>query len=265
MNPWQAAQQVLAALRAAVWPDAPGGVVFGAVIASVPGVYEDNQEARLPVARLLPGSEQPDPELPDRLVFAFEIAVVAEVLQEKHGAFSIIGGSRSGGLGSSAGRGCLELEEIARNAITALDPRLRLNVVATGGRAVDMIDAGERQLAERVFEVSMTGTRGRFYHAVRCLSTSALVGHLFSLLWKDPPARFDTLTATAVMVRFAAGSTAPATPTAGTLQAYVALGAQALSITKTGTFSYSIFCQYDENGDGTADRWSDPVSITFAS
>jgi hypothetical protein len=274
VNPWQATQQIATALRATTWPDSPSEKVFGAVEISAPGMYKRVQESRFPVAIVVPDDEHNDVEVNDKMIARWELFFDAEISQSKMGAASIIGGSRSAGVGSSQGRGVLETEEVARTALGlsgitgggGIAAEFRLNIRITDGRGVEMIDEEHRVLAERVLILEATCWRDRYYAPVRGLTLTDSGSHSINTRWLDPfsSARWDFLD---VMIRYKSGGTPPSSPTDGTLYAKYALGAGPGTVVVAlgaGTWSLAAFVEYDEvfQPTSTAGRWSAAVTGT---
>jgi hypothetical protein len=181
---------------------------------------------------------------------------------------AVLGANRTSGSVKSEGRGLLELEEELYAAIQRLTEStgVKISFISSSGNAVTRIDTGDA-----IWYVSMADYRFkmfcgtvRSYEPVRELSvTVPSIGTENDLAWILPPDRYDRYR---IIVRKAAGTTPPATPTSGT---GVVLGSDlATSVTDTVVFgsttSYSVFVAYDETHDphSNEERYSDPVSIT---
>jgi len=157
----------------------------------------------------------------------------------------------------SEGRGILELEEELFAAIEFLNTQ---NGVVTQFKAASAVgaelDPALGYVAYRTYSFEALLTADRYYHAPRKLAATGGVGSV-SLTWQLPPDRYDRFR---ILLRRATGSTAPADQTAGTA---VTLGSNlATSVTDSGlsagTYSYSVFCAYDETNATPAqeDRYS---------
>lgn len=258
MNPWQIAKQLSSALTARTWPDGATEKVFGRVLITDPALYVGHPEARFPVAIVRAAGAPADPELPDRLLARFAIHLFAEVPQDLYGVASTAGGARTN-LGSSGGRGVLELDEEARAAIAAIAPELRLNLRPTESQDLQVGVVENRVLAERIFEVEALARRDRFYHPATFFRAS-VAGPNVTLTWTVPPSRWDRKK---VILRRSAGATPPATATAGTGVALAGdLSTSVVDAPGAGQQSYALFAAYDENGDGTEDRYSASATKT---
>jgi len=101
----------------------------------------------------------------------------------------------------------------------------------------------------------------RSYPAPTRLTGAVPGGGVVNLTWSLPATRYDTY---ALVLRRAAGSTAPTSATSGT---GVTVGALVTSVSDSpgaGTFSYALFMGYDEINSPTssADRYSTGNNVT---
>lgn len=220
----------------------------------------------VPMALLRPDGATSDsghdeePDLVEQIVgLRLAVAIPGDAIGEN----ALIGANRVGQT-DSRGRGLLEIEEEVFAAIERLND---IDGVRIQSRAKS---AATAVLHERIGYIGMRDysfeaicTADRFYHPGSKLTATALGGGSVSLTWVLPPDRYDRLR---VKLRRAAGSTPPATPSAGT--GVTLSGDFATSVTDApgvGTFSYSLFGMYDESGAdplATEERNSDPVSKT---
>jgi hypothetical protein len=261
VNAHQIVRQLQTILRAATWPG--GAVVFHAQSVRISRALGDGvvDEIIWPAALIAPGAFQADPEQDEhhRLVRRdIVVRLVAASAHDRYGEAALVGGADVAGAEGS-GAGLLLLEEKLLDAVAELGPvsGVHLAVALGSGVAVEF-DGRAHYLAscEYVLTGEMTLTRtftqpGNF-SAVR-------TGGNVALSWAQPPSRFDRL---GVKLRRSSGSTAPATVTDGT-EVVVALGATSVADAPgLGTHSYSIFGVYDDDGDGNADSYSNPRSVT---
>lgn len=254
MNAWQVAKQLRYLLRAATWPDSPSDKVFGQVIIGE-GVSEKAvSQIRFPFALIVPLDATADDEEPTLERQRYEVQLVARVANDPLGESPLIGGPRSS-VGGSGGKGVMELEEILLDTIAVLN---RTNGVRIRS---DFKTAAESRYVE---DMGYVGTRGyrfeavvtsaRSYEAPTNITAADLGSGNVAVSWTLPPDRYDTL---GLVLRRAAGITAPATPTDGT---GVTVGASDTSVTDTGapgTVSYSLWRTFTETGGTTAERYSD--------
>ena len=253
MNAWQVAKQIRYLLRQATWTDSPNHKVFGQVIIGE-GVSEKAvSQIRFPFALIVPMDATADDEEPRLERQNYEVQLVARVANDPLGESTLIGGPRASA-GSSGGRGIMELEEVLYDAIVTLD---RTNGVR--------IRSGYKTAAETRFVEGMgyVGTRGytfsalvtsnRSYESPTNFTASSLGSGDVALSWSLPPVRYDEV---GLVLRRAAGATAPASPTDGT---GVTVASDATSVTDTGasgSVSYSLWRVYNEHGGTTAERYS---------
>lgn len=261
MNVWQATRQLRHLLLAATWPDGAAERVFGAVVVSQAASDRVLGNARLPLALIRVGGGVADDQEPRLVRESIEVVLMCQVPGDALGEAALIGGPRAGGVGSSGGRGLLELEEVLLGAAAKLGGsrgiRLRLAAKGHGAAQPDAVHGG---IVARgyVFEAWLGSARS--YPPPVNLVAEDQGGGEVTLSWELPPDRFDRLE---VVLRRAAGATPPSSPTDGDA---VALGsALATSVTDNpgaGTWSYALFAGYDETSSTptTTDRWSVAVS-----
>jgi hypothetical protein len=262
MNTWQVLRQLKDTLTSAAWTDGVADVVFGSVIVAAAIPEKGFGRLRFPLAHIIPDSAEADEEEPELVLQDFVLRIVQRVENDAYGETAILGGARSNGQGSSDGRGILEIEEEALKSIGAVS---RLGGIQIRERWRSAVAASE---VERLGNVVLReiGFRSwnstlRSYPAPSRLAGAVPGGGVVNLSWSLPTTRFDTY---ALVLRRAAGSTAPATATSGT---GVTVGALVTSVSDTpgaGTFSYALFMGYDEINDPTssADRYSSGDNVT---
>lgn len=206
-----------------------------------------------PCCLVRPGASQSDPvhgEEPDLLHASVGVRVIAIRPGDAVGENPLIGGNRTGGQTSSKGRGILELEEEVFAAIEQLGDVDGVRVI---GRAVgesdnvlveDQPGGNVKYIAWRDHDFTIACTADRYYHAPRNLAVAQGGAGQASVTWALPPDRYDRYK---IILRRAAGSTAPSSPSSGT---GVTLASNlATSVTDAcgvGTFSWAVFCAYDE-------------------
>lgn len=268
MNPLQMTMQVISTLAGTTsgtpnftWPDSPNEAVFSRVLAGV-GVPSDffQQDAAAPYAFLHVDATRDHEEFPADLVDEqrWTLYMFAANASSQSGGEAVVGGNRES-LGSSRGRGLLEVESLVKAALFN-----SLGLVArprTGGaQPVNVAGKQSGLIAERVLDIVATRLPSfPDYNRVQKLLAS-VAGGVVSLSWAAPSTRYDLVGFTWAK---ASGSTAPTSPSAGT---FVAGTTHVLSDSPgAGTWSYSIWNSYDATVDpftGTgvvpvaANRWS---------
>lgn len=257
MNAWQCLRQLRAILRASVWPDGAGEVVFSARVHVTAGPpAEALPGIGYPFCLLAPGSADEDDDDASLERTALRVLLCVRGAGDSYGEAALMGGPRSGGVGSSKGRGLLEVEEVLKSAINKLDADNGVNVRITGRSAPAAQTIGSDYVVSREYTLEGVLTTDRTYAPAQNLVATASGSGNVSLTWTLPASRYDRL---GVVLRRASGTTAPASPSAGT--GVTLSGPLATSVTDSpgaGTFSYALFAAYDEVSatPTTADRYS---------
>ena len=259
-------RQIREVLKDATWPDGNTEKVFGAVIATQ-GIEGDRvPQLRFPFVLVGIGSSSADDDEPEDLeTLDVTVKIVQRVQADQHGETALIGGARSGGQGSSAGRGVLELAEQVRSELGILQRKngVRLQLISRNSAQAVSTEGLYYITQALTFEAWITSDR-TYEAATRFTATDATGGDA-SLAWTLPPDRFDRV---GVVLRRASGSTPPSSATAGT--GVTLASATATSVTDSpgaGTFSYALFGSYDELGSYAGspyspDRYSASVTAT---
>ena len=271
MNSWQVLQQIAFETRRLAWADSPAERVFHPDAVLVSGAITRSALAELtpPLVFLYPGPYQADPEVHGLGVQTIQgrLTVAAE---DEQGQMALIGGNRTGGAGSTAGRGLLEVESVWCDALDRLNHLVGIRLTGGwAGAAEPSHDPDLGYVVTRVYSWECPVTTAPTYTPPARLQATDAGGGAVTLTWALPPTRYDLGPATAwapargqMILRRASGATAPAGPALGTA---VALGsALATGVTDTpgaGTWSYALFAEYDEGLGGPA-RYSSQVPGT---
>ena len=211
-------------------------------------VPEDAKKTiRTPVALVYPVNSTADPqhgEQPNLIQATINISIVTTVPGDAVGEKTLVGGNIPDNT-KSEGKGILEIEEEVFNTIGSLQ--------ADNGIAISFQTANMRQptydsnfgyIAFRDLTFKCWCTTTREYFPANYLTATGGSGTV-SLAWGLPADRFDRYR---VVLRRASGGAAPATISAGT--GVTLSGNLATSVTDSGlaagTYSYSLFCTYDE-------------------
>jgi hypothetical protein len=267
MNSWQCLKQLRYLIRARTWKGT-GDPIFqsGSVIISSGPNDQGFQNLSSPICIIRPLSAQSDPEHdeePDLIMQSVGVRILTKNANDAFGQAPIMGGARTGGQTSSAGRGILEIEEELFNAVKVMSEGLGVRVFARArGAAEAAQDDALGYLAWRDYNFDILTTATLFFHAPIYLTATPGASHAVTLAWALPPTRFDTL---GLVLRRAVGSTAPAGPTDGT---GVTVTASATSVSDntgaTGVHSYSLFRSYDDIRDTptTVERYSAAATVS---
>ena len=261
MNAWQVARQLKSLLAAAVWPDSPGGSVFGTVAVSAGPSAAEVGRMRWPVCLVAVGSSTADREEPGLVLQQYEIRLAQRVAGDPFAEGATLGGPRSGGQGQSQGRGVLELEEVLMTVAGQLGEQNGVQLRCDYRSAVAVTEAPEVGGSVALRSLTLEAWTGvdRSYPPPLALSASVAAPNV-ALSWTLPPSRYDTL---GLVLRRATGSTPPATATSGTGVTVGALVSSVSDAPGSGTFSYALFMGYDETTSppATADRHSAAATV----
>lgn len=283
MDVWQIEKNLADLVGGVAWEDSPGDTVLtgGAFVsADVESnyIHDGDNDSRFPFARVECDGFQASPDSPQRMdVARLQVHVVAwsgifpndaDSLRntDSHGGEVVTGGTRaaSQGQGKTQGRG---LDEIVDRIVEALNDGQFVD--STHGFQGEVTSVGRVEnvfgshFVKRVISIEVyNATKRRHYHTVRGFTATGGSGQV-ALAWTLPPARYDRYK---VIVRRAAGTTAPVTPSSGT--GVTLSGDLATSVTPTGlsagTHSFSVFVAYDETHapPSVEERYSEAVSLS---
>lgn len=262
MNVQQLTQQLVAILSPQnfFWPDPPSEPVL-ARVGVVPGQPDFfSMDAAAPFALIHPEAARDHPEHPADLVeeARWSIYLFAANATDQAGGAGIVGGNRTA-LGSSIGRGVLEVEPRVQSQILSqlgLTARPR----AIGAQAPGVSGKLPGLVADRALDVVATRIPKQpdWAPVTKLLASSG--GGTVTLTW-TLPRRFDLIRV--VVRRGAANGAAPPDPFSG---ASVPVTGIVETITDTpgaGTWAYSVWAAYDAtidpatgNGAESSNRYS---------
>lgn len=263
MNLWQLLHEIRAILRAAKWDDGTTPVFRESSVIVTTGPVQDVAFLQgAPLAFVVPGDTQADPQHRDepglveqRIAVSIAVVFPGDRLGEK----PLLGGNLVGGTNSSKNRGLLEIEERVLREIALLSTSSGVRIVFSSAGAGQPTQMADSYVVQReLYFTAWLGIERRFPGVV-ALSASVGGGNV-TLTWRLPTSRFDLLK---IVVRRAAGSTAPAAVTDGTGVTLASdLATSVVNAPGSGTWSYSVFAGYDENGVGTPNVYSNKVAVT---
>lgn len=263
MNGWQHLRQIAYLLERATWPDGTTDRVFGRAIPTAGETPKALQQYRTPFVLLTMDGDTKDDENPGLLIYELGATIVVAAEGRDLGQAALMGGARSGGQGSSKGRGILEVEEEFNRVVgrlTGADGAPAVAYESGSAQAVE-VDAS-RYVVARKHSIKVLGTAARYYPPCLFLVGTGGAGQV-SLTWKNPATRYDSLVP---VVRYASGATAPASSSAGTGVSGLTATSESVTVSglSAGTYSFAVFMSYDEMGTGTADRYSTQELSTTA-
>ena len=263
MNSWQASLQAKHQLLKQAWPDSPFGNVFAQVFCTQTTAEDCSGSLRFPFAIVRVLDAQFDPDDQRYNVQKFEVVSCVNHTGSQVGESGLIGGNRQS-QGTSGGRGLLEVEEQVLNALEFLNQTnaFRIQLVGFGAAEAGNVE-GMGYVVARALTFQARLTTERDYptpNAGKALPNSA-IGTAITLTWTFHD-RFDCRNAYPgsqlqaargkLVLRRASGSTPPATITSGTnIPLSAAVATTVTDNPGHGTWSYSLFAQYDEYGNGT--------------
>lgn len=247
MNARQMVKEIRTTLQAAAWASGAKEKVLGTSVYIRADLGDDQAPDSVPFALLEVGTSTPDADDASGLEEQDFVMVLAQAAEgDPQGQKTVIGGGRSVDEGSSQGRGLLELQTpllAAAGKMTGADGAA-LTVRASGAATTARIDGNA--VTTRAYTLSCWCHVAETYEAPQNLTAGDNADGTSALAWTAPSARHDFVE---VMVRVAAGATAPASETAGTL-VYSGKGTSFTHASGTGQKSYSIFAGYS-NVEGT--------------
>ena len=254
MNSFQIVRQLQSVIRALTWGDASTKVFLehSVLVSSGPrdNVVLDNMSP--PFAFILPGAAQIDPqagEEPDLIRHDFLVRLATVHPADGFGEAVLIGANRTGHQ-TGPGAGLLEIENVLLAGVDKLTAEDGIRIVVTNSSAITSQDFGESGFAAfRDYTLKCLTTLVRSYRAGTAFAAVDAAGAGDAdLSWTLSPARYDYRR---MILRRAAGATAPASATAGTGIVLTGSpdGVSATTVTDSpgsGEFSYSLWVAYDD-------------------
>ena len=265
MNAWQFFQQFKHEMDLSRWTGSVRVWPSGSIVVCADMPERFLERTRLPCALIRVQDASADPEHDeesDLFEQNFDITVAVAVANDPYGEAAFLGAGRSDA-NASAGKGLLEIEEKLWEDLHRLGEGQGIRVQARGkGASGGTPHSALGYSAWRTYRFAATLGATRFYHPGTNFGVT--VGGVAT--WALPADRFDYRR---MVLRRAAGSTAPTTITGGS---GVTLGGtpdgvSAITVTDapgSGTYSYSLFAVYDEYATDTDAQVSDPKSVTVA-
>lgn len=252
MNEDQACRRIKTILRSLRWGGS-GDPVFGrdAVLVTVAPVEDQLSSLAMPAAFVRGGAGRNDPERPGLVTQEMSVTVVVSVPGDKTGERPLIGANRASKT-SWGGRGIYEVQVPMLSAIERIGPGGQFGIEhkATSRLGVQAGDGGYHAFREYGFEALLTTA---YMHQEPRTVTAANVAGTVTVAWAVPD---DVANLVGYVVRRASGSLPAAFPTDGTSITW----SSGLSVTNapgSGTWTYSVFATYDDEGGSYALHHSD--------
>lgn len=259
MNSWQIANQTRKLMREHQWADDVAkkflfGGPLSVVIAADP-LEVTGKESTGPVCIITPTDHETDPEAGEDtnlVLWGFQIRIQNFNANDQFGQAGLMGAGKPVGLSSSRGRGLEELLSETRRALASLTKTsggFTLQVMPFSGAAAAFDQESKRMGAVfRDFTLKVWGTGDPYYAPAENLYFTGATAH--TLYWTKPPDRFDLCRLVLCKV---AGSTPTTDPTVGVVTSwtlpYSSMPSSLAVVPGSGTWSYSLFAQYDDLHD----------------
>lgn len=234
-------------------------MVFGSVHVTNGLPEEEYGLLKMPACLISIGDSESQGEDPDYVIQNFMLHFMGQVAGDMRGENPLLGANRVSGNTSSRGRGVLELEEEVSRALRQVQDTSGVRIQARRRSTPEVGQFSDfGYVALRSMMIQVRCTDARYYHPPRRVAASN-AGGTVTITWADPPNRYDRRQ---VHIRRLAGSTPPASATAGSSVANVAIGVQTYADTPgAGTWSYGVFATYTETGAAADERFSDGYQV----
>jgi len=260
VNTDQACRRLKSILKSLRWGGS-GDPVFGrdSVYVTVAPAADYLQHLQLPAAFVRPGSMRTDREEPDLIVANLGVRVVVSVPGDKVGERPLIGANRTSKT-AWGGRGILEVEREMLNAVEKLDAskQFRIHLRAASALDVELLDSGYHAMRDYGFDADLTTD---YQHQEPRAVAASEAGGTVTISWTAPD---DVTGLVAYVVRRASGTIPVGFPADGTSVAWT-VGTSTTDAPGSGTYTYSVFAVYDDEGGAVLMDYSDygAVTITF--
>jgi hypothetical protein len=253
MSPVQELRQIIAVLKALQWADSPTRKVYGSDVVEVIEVEEETLLGSFPQCLVTVGNATSDDEEPGLVSQDFGIHPVVDVGGDATGSASLTGASRGDGVGSSQGKGVLELASVTCDALRRLTGADGLPILVEAQGMPKVARLGEeKSVAYMDILVRALCTAADEYEAPRNLIVSGGIAGHATITWANPSSRFDYRET--VIVR-KSGSSAPTSVGDGTI-VYQGPLLTFDDACGAGTFTWAAFAAYTYTGAATNEHYS---------
>jgi len=258
VNTRQALIRLRSILKARRWGrTAAGSRVYGTVICTPGPADAVTDQIRIPAAFVTSGSATVDPERPELVTQELVVTSVVAVPGDMFGERALIGGPRASAT-ASGNRGVHEVEEELLAAIAQLDAsqqfRIGLKWASAVGAEIDE-ETGYHQWRRYTFSALLTASS---QHDAPRGGSASESGGTVTISWTEPD---DTTNLVDYVVRRVSGTVPVAFPDEGTDVSWSS-GTSTTDSPGSGTFSYSVFATYDDEGGSHALDKSDMTTAT---
>lgn len=244
MDARQYALELRSIMRAATWPSGAAEKILGNRVYVVAEGIEEEEIPAPPFALLSIGNYTADEKDPGLVTQEFDLSVVVQVFGDRLGESAVLGGPRTGDvMGSSLGRGVLDVSRGLLQSVRDLTGADGLPVQGSLGSGAQIRRIGESSLVGQHHVIRAVCTVDPEYMPVPWF-TATKSGSNVDLAWALPAV---TGAFRRVVIRYATGSTAPASASAGTA-VYTGTGTSKTHTPTSFPASYSIFAAYTDTG-----------------
>lgn len=271
MNPWQMARQAQFALRERDWEDdsANENVFSADSVRITPMPVEDLLAVGTPTSPMCKinlGRQTSDVQakgfVAQELLVTLAVAVEGDEMYEN----AMIGANRSAGTASSKGRGLAEVEAEMMATLQDVTAMAGFQVQGYSVSGIEVVPVSSTVAwVWREYTFLFYCTSQLSWLGPTSLTATGHTGGTAGLAWTPAPTSWSSIAASGgQIIRYAAGSTPPATVSDGIAGPAVTGTDSSATISglSSGAYAVSVFTAYKESGASSgADRWSPPTSI----
>jgi len=257
-SPRQIIKQLRKELRELRWPTGTADLVFGDTAEIVSSLDLPEVPERTPYALLSLGSQVPDRSDPDLLEQEGVLTLAVARAGDPYGTAAVLGGPQTQGVGRSEGKALLDVERVTLAHVGRLTGADGLPIMVSEASGTDVEAYSEDvQHARRRYLLSVVCSRADEYRPPRNFVATGGVGQV-ALSWLLPTQDYGL---NEIVVRYAAGATAPASYSAGTPVTLSSALATSVTVSglAAGTYSFAIFAGYSETGAASNEFYSSQV------
>ena len=259
MNTHQALRRVKTILSGRLWGGS-GEPVFArdSVRVSMGPAESMEDQIRLPAAFIAAGSGRADPQHPGLIRQGINIIAMTSVPGDVWGERPLIGANRTSATGTQS-RGIHEIEVEMLAAISQIDTSQQFEIglqYADAGGATIIEGTGYHVWRRYGFDALLSAAYQ--HQEPRALSLSESGGTV-TVSWSVPD---DVTNLVSYVVRRTTGAIPVAFPSEGTSVAW-STGTSTTDAPGSGTYSYSVFATYDDEGGSFVGHYSDCATATI--
>lgn len=219
-----------------------------------------------PVCKINIGARTSDQQRKGLVAQEINIVLAVQVEGDEMAENATVGANRSGGKTSSKGRG---LSEVESEMFAVLEDVNAMNGMQIQGYSTGSVEVARIETASAFVYCEYTFlffcTTQLTYIGVTSLVATGVTGGEIALTWKKAAANWAQIDAAGgQIIKYAAGSTPPATHTSGLDGPAITGLVESSSIVglASGTYAVSLFTAYKESGAAaSADGWSPATSF----